>query len=128
MLTSGGVQEMTILRLRAAYHVANDFERLLTFYQDGLGLPVKFRDQDRWAEFKLEETRFALSSQQEAAPGSGAGAVSLFQADCLDGLCDRMALHGGEVMTIRDMGSHGRVATVRDPEGKIFQIIAFDGK
>jgi predicted enzyme related to lactoylglutathione lyase len=112
---------MKILRIQNVYHVAKDMERLRAFYGTKLGLPSKFADGDRWVQFGVQGSNFALSSAAEAAPGVN-GAVVVFEVDSLAGAEDHVLAAGGRVLSRRDMGAHGKVVTFSDPEGNIAQL------
>ena len=45
---------MTIKRLQNAYYVTADMDRAAAFYGDVLGLPTKFRDGMKWAQFDAD--------------------------------------------------------------------------
>jgi predicted enzyme related to lactoylglutathione lyase len=105
-------------RLQNVYLVAQRPAQLHAFYESALGLPLKFRDQDRWIQYGLG---MALASPEEAAPAQS-GAVMVFEVEDFDGARERITAAGGEVIGERDMGSHGAVLSLRDPEGNIVQL------
>jgi predicted enzyme related to lactoylglutathione lyase len=105
-------------RLQNVYLVAQRPAQLHAFYESALGLPLKFRDEDRWIQYGLG---MALASPEEAAPAQS-GAVMVFEVEDFDGARERITAAGGEVIGERDMGSHGAVLSLRDPEGNIVQL------
>ena len=114
---------MTIKSLQNVYVVAEDMDRAVAFYGEALGLELKFRDGDRWTQFRLGAGNFSLASPAEAGAGAGAaGAVPVFEVDDLDGAVARVAEGGGSVSERRDMGAHGRSANCADPAGNRFQL------
>ena len=60
---------MGVQKIQSVYTVVNDMEVLQAFYSQVLGLQPKFRDKDRWTQFSVAHTNFALSSAEEAACG-----------------------------------------------------------
>lgn len=70
---------------------------------------------------------FALSSPDEAAPGA-TGSVIVFDAVDLETVAQQVDRFGGQLVAVRDMGAHGRVATVLDPESNFFQLHVRDGR
>lgn len=114
---------MAIHKIQSIYTVARDMDRLHDFYKQVLNMPPKFRDADRWTQFSVGNTSFALSSIAEAAPNS-AGSVVVFEADSLDGIREAVATAGGSFIAERDMGSHGAVLSFTDPEGHAFQVFS----
>jgi predicted enzyme related to lactoylglutathione lyase len=113
---------MTIKRIRTVYYPASSVDALMDFYQDALQLELKFRDGDDWAEFRTGDASFALGSPAETPPNV-TGAVAVFESDELDGLIERVGACGGKLLGQRDMGAHGTVATFRDPQGNLFQVV-----
>jgi len=108
-------------RLQNVYVVSRTPGTLHAFYENALGLPLKFRDQDRWIQYGLGNTNIALACPDEAAPTS-AGLVMVFEVEDFAGVQDRIEAAGGEVLGVRDMGSHGAVLSLRDPEGNVVQL------
>lgn len=114
---------MAITRLRLAYHVHDDVTGLGAFYEQALGFQRRFQDADRWAEMQVGDARFAIASRAEAPEGCN-GPVLVFECDDLAAAASAIASHGGEVVSRRDMGAHGRTLTARDPAGTVFQLFS----
>ncbi len=110
-------------RMQSVYTVIRDMDAAERFYGAALGLSPSFRDGERWCQFRLGNTNFALSSIEEAAPGA-AGSVAVFEADDAAEAERRVRQAGGGIVARRDMGSHGAVLTCADPEGNLFQIFS----
>lgn len=112
-----------IKRLQNVYVTATDVERAVRFYRDALGLPLKFRDGQRWAQFDLSNASFAVSAPGEGAATAGAGAVVVLEVESLEGALAALRSRGvaveGEIV---DMGAHGRYVTLRDPTGNPLQL------
>ena len=112
---------MTIKRIQNAYYVVHSMGAAVGFYRDALGLTLKFQDGERWAQFDAGGANFSLSSRDEA-PMEATGAVVVFEVAGLEAAADRIVAAGGEVLGRRDMGSHGRTLTFRDPAGNLVQL------
>jgi predicted enzyme related to lactoylglutathione lyase len=99
--------------------------QLEDFYVSALGMPVQFRDENKWTQFRLQRGAFALSSPEEAAEGT-VGAVPVFQIASADQdeVRQKIVSAGGQLLAQRDMGTHGVVTTYKDPEENIFQIFS----
>jgi predicted enzyme related to lactoylglutathione lyase len=109
------------VRLQNVFLVAERPGELHAFYAAALGLQMKFRDQDRWIQYGVGNTNVALSCREEAAPATS-GAVMVFEVEDFDGVAERTTAAGGAVLGIRDMGAHGMVMSLRDPEGNVVQL------
>jgi len=94
---------------------------LHAFYESALGLALKFRDGDRWLQYGVGPTNVALACAEEAAPAT-AGLVMVLEVKDFDGATERITAAGGQVLGLRDMGGHGAVLSLRDPEGNIVQL------
>ncbi|WP_076999494.1 VOC family protein [Variovorax sp. KK3] len=108
-------------RVQNVFVVAKAPGSLHAFYEGALGLPLKFRDGDRWVQYGVGNTNVALACAEEAAPAT-AGLVMVLEVDDFDGAEQRIVAAGGEVHGVRDMGSHGAVLSLRDPEGNLVQL------
>lgn len=108
-------------RLQNVYVAARQPRQLHAFYTAALGLPLKFNDGDRWFQYGVGDTNVSLASLEEAAPAAS-GLVMVFEVDGFDGAQERIRAAGGEVLGVRDMGSHGSVLSLRDPEGNVVQL------
>jgi predicted enzyme related to lactoylglutathione lyase len=111
--------------IQTVYFVAKDIARLENFYASSLGMPVQFRDENKWTQFRLQRSAFALSSAEEAAQGA-VGAVPVFHVagEAQDEVQQKILSSGGQLLAQRDMGTHGVVATYKDPEENIFQVFS----
>ena len=113
-------------RLQNVFVVAQRPAELHSFYESALGLALKFRDNDRWIQYGVGGAHVALACREEAAPATS-GLVMVFEVDDFSGAQERIAAAGGEVLGTRDMGSHGAVLSLRDPEGNIVQLFKRQG-
>lgn len=112
---------ISVKRLQNVYVVANDVPATAAFYEQLFGLPRKFCDGERWIQFDVQGSAFALGCAAEGVAGQS-GAVPVFEVQEFTGIEALVQQAGGEVQGLRDMGSHGRVMTVRDPAGNSIQL------
>jgi predicted enzyme related to lactoylglutathione lyase len=108
-------------RLQNVYVVAERPAELHAFYESALGLQLKFRDQERWFQYGVGNTSVALACREEATPATS-GLVMVFEVEDFAAAQERIAGAGGQVLGIRDMGAHGAVLSLRDPEGNVVQL------
>ena len=113
-------------RLQNVFVVTERPAELHHFYESALGLTLKFRDKDRWIQYGVGNTSVALACHEEASPAS-AGVVMVFEVEDFTDAAERITAAGGEVLGTRDMGSHGAVLSLRDPEGNIVQLFKRQG-
>lgn len=116
---------MAVKRLQNTWLVAGDVAATRDFYEHLLGLEVKFADGSRWVQFTAGGTNFAIGATEEypaGLQGSPSGAIPVFEVDDMDDRRQKLAASGVEVLEFRDMGSHGRVLTLRDPGGHLVQL------
>jgi predicted enzyme related to lactoylglutathione lyase len=112
---------MALLRLKNIHIATDDAGELADFWQQAIGLSPRFRDADRWIQLQAGENPFAIASLAEGVPDQR-GAVPVFEVDDLEAHSTAISEHGGRVISVRDMGSHGRVLTFSDPDGNIGQL------
>lgn len=112
-----------VKKLQNVYLAARDVAAQAVFYEAVFGLTLKFRDGERWVQYQTGDsnTAFSLACQQEAAPAAS-GLVLVFEVEDFHGVEESVVAAGGEVAGIRDMGGHGAVLSMRDPEGNIVQM------
>lgn len=108
-------------RVQNVYVVAREPGALHAFYETALGLALKFRDGDRWLQYGVGHSNVALACAEEAAPATQ-GLVMVLEVKDFDGAAERITAAGGQVLGLRDMGGHGAVLSLRDPEGNIVQL------
>ena len=107
-------------RLSKIFYPAVDLGALLAFYQDALGLSVKFRDGDRYAEFHRQEVSLALTAGGEAVTDRPAIGISVPD---LEAALAAVLRAGGAVVGPVTEGPHELRAVVRDPAGN--QLVVF---
>ena len=108
-------------RLQNVFVVAERPAELHAFYESALGLTLKFRDKDRWIQYGVGNTSVALACREEALPATS-GLVMVFEVEDFAATSERVTALGGQVLGTRDMGAHGAVMSLRDPEGNIVQL------
>ncbi len=113
---------MGVQRIQNVFYVTDDMDRLQSFYEQALGLTLKFRDGERWSQFALGDGNFSLSSPDEAPEGAE-GATVVFEVRDIDSRKDMIVAHGGSIVSERDMGSHGKTLAFVDPAGNLGHLL-----
>ena len=99
------------------YRVA-DMNRAVSFYGDVLGLKLKFRDGDNWAEYDLGNVSLGLEiAQAPPAAGSAGGAVVVLRGPDLDGVLAKVEQAGCFAIGEIEQRPYGRIARFVDPDG-----------
>lgn len=111
---------MAITRIQSIYLPADQVANTADFYAGALGAAPKFREGDRWVQFAVGGTGFAIASHEEAASGATAPVIVFESDDPADH--DRWVAAGASPIEARDMGDHGRTRTYRDPAGHLVQL------
>jgi len=111
---------MVVNRIQNVYYTVSDMARASAFYRDALALTPRFADGERWTQFDVGGANFALSSPDESAVECGA--VAVFEVADISEAETAVIRSGGTILARRDMGSHGMVVTVSDPDGNVLQL------
>jgi predicted enzyme related to lactoylglutathione lyase len=100
------------VRLGNVFIPVKDLDEAIAFY----GLPVKFRDGDRFAALDAGGTTLAL-----AGPDEHVSAVSApsYQVDDVASAVQELAERGAEVIRPPEAGPHEWRAVLRDPSGNV---------
>ena len=96
----------------------SDLDRAVAFLGDVIGLPLKFRDGDRWAAFDAGGLTLAVAGPEEHPPG-GLPAVS-FKVEDVDAAAARLVEAGADVVGEPVRGEHEARLAFRDPDGNVF--------
>ncbi len=109
------------MNLNSVYLVSADPARLAAFYQSVFEMPPRINAPD-WVQFRTGTASFAIGSPAEASPGAS-GATVVFDVANIDAAIGQSEKAGGKLVQKRDMGAHGKTASVRDPEGNLIQFL-----
>jgi glyoxylase I family protein len=106
--------------VETVFYQVCDMDRAVGFYQDVLGLELKRREGNDWAEFTLGGVDLALSGELAVAPSQGGATVVLrtTDMDALDALLTQKGIRKGRV---EDLGG-ARMLDIYDPDGN--QLVA----
>lgn len=102
-----------IERLGNVYFKVSDVNRSAHFYQDQLGLDLKFRDDDHWVAFDAGGTTLALMPQGDRPEH---GAIPAFRVEDVDAWAQQAKQRGLQVGPVQE-GAHERTVDVHDPDG-----------
>jgi len=112
------------VKLHSVYLVSPSPDSLGGFYERFLEQAPQFSVPGTWTQFKGGEggAALAIASTAEAAPGA-VGAVPVFEVSDIEAAIGKAVSLGGTLINQRDMGSHGRTASFRDPGGNVIQLL-----
>jgi predicted enzyme related to lactoylglutathione lyase len=117
------------MRLDTIDHVwfwVRDMDRPVAFYGEALGLPMRMRHGDDWAEFDSGGTRIGLHGAGDATASAPHGGTAVFVVDDLD--LAKTALEERGVTFEDHLGEvpgYARYASFEDPDGNSMQIIEY---
>lgn len=104
------------MKLKHVYLTAPEPEALARFYE-ALGSTIRFADGGKWIQFVADKAAFCVASPAESASEQSRNAVVVFEVEDMDAALERARAQGAELIgEVRDMGAHGRVAHVKDPQ------------
>jgi len=91
----------------------SDLSASLCFYEEVLGLPLGFRDGDRYATVVAGPIKIALAAQQERAAADGP--ATAFKVPSVAEVRQRLEAGGGEVPQVAE-GGHELTLEIVDPD------------
>lgn len=94
-----------------------NLDAAVRFYVEGLGMPLKFRDGDRFAAIAAGGVTLALVAGTEDVTG-GVPSAGFLVADLMAAVRSAEAA-GGTVAVAAHDGPHERRAVIRDPGGQL---------
>ena len=106
-----------------------DMDRAVAFYGESLGLPMRMRHGDDWAEFDSGGARIGLHGAGEHERSVPHGGTAVFVVDDLDLV--KAALEQRGVTFEEHLGEvpgYARYASFDDPDGNAMQIIEYLGE
>jgi len=107
---------LTTLSLRTLLVAVTELDAALKFYTETLGLPVKFRDGNRYAALDAGGCTLALVTAADH-PAPEHGVVPAFKTDDVSAAVRDLAARGAEVLDPPREGPHEVRALLRDPAG-----------
>ena len=100
-----------------SYLVIN-LDKAVEFYQKVIGIEPLFHRKD-WAEFKMQEQRFALQKVETMQAGQNE-AVIYFLAKPIEHDIKRLKGFGVKLLGSIEIQPYGKFARLQDPEGNVF--------
>ncbi|MCH2170820.1 VOC family protein [Myxococcota bacterium] len=95
-------------------HPVEDLDEAVSFYTDGLGMPLKFRDADRFAALDAGSVTIALATSGEAVTDEPT--VSYKVAN-VEAAIESLVASGAKIQSPPEVGPHEVRAVLRDPAG-----------
>jgi metallothiol transferase len=104
-----------IQKIYAVWVYAKDLKRSRSFYENILGLKVKFQDEG-WIEFDLGDTSFGLLQRPANDSLKPQKTRIMFQVDNLESIRRELDENSVKIIQVRDK-AYGRLLTFEDPNG-----------
>ncbi len=110
-------------RVDNVHYWTKNMDAGVSFYRDVLGLPMRSRMGEDWAEFDAGGTTVALHGTREGHAPPQEGATVVFEVDDLDGAMTSFRGRGvGFEGEVNEVPGYGRFVSFRDPDGNLVQI------
>ncbi|HEX9711556.1 MAG TPA: VOC family protein [Actinomycetota bacterium] len=111
-----------INRIHSTFYWAEQMDAAVAFYRDALGLEMRSRVGDDWAQFEIGGSTMALHGTR-GAPSPSAGATVVFEVEDLEAAMRQLGARGVAFDSeITEVPDSGRFVQLRDPAGNILQI------
>jgi predicted enzyme related to lactoylglutathione lyase len=108
--------------------MVSDFGRAVQFYTDALGLTLKFRAGDEWAEIEGPGVSIGLHPAMGHAPTGGGGGMSLgFQVPDIEAAMNTLKQRGIEFPSGWRQSGQLRLADFTDPDGSQLYLVQYSG-
>jgi predicted enzyme related to lactoylglutathione lyase len=110
-------------RVHNVFYWTKDLDEAVAFYRDVLGLSMRLRIENDWAEFDVGGTTVAVHGTRGGSQPPYLGATVVFEVDDLD--ATMRALYGRGVRfegEVTEVPESGRFASFVDPAGNVVQI------
>jgi catechol 2,3-dioxygenase-like lactoylglutathione lyase family enzyme len=119
---------MENLRATTVFFYVENLDRAIDFYTNTLGLPLKVRHGNNWAEVNAGTISIGLHplDEGETVSGDGGGTISFAVSD-LDSLVKMLKEKGATIGDIRTP-PRGRFVMGKDSEGNSLHFIEFSEK
>ena len=108
------------------YYYVSDMDKAIKFYTEVLGLPLKVRFENHWAEVDAGPITIGLHPTGGSKPKKGGGTISLNVND-IDGFVNEIKSKGAKVGKIQSP-ERGKFVMISDPDGNEIHVVEFDPK
>lgn len=100
-----------------------DIARARKFYEGSLGLTVSWNYEDKWIEYTIAGSVFAITPLLPGVkPSAEAGGSIAFEVDDVDRLIDKLRAEGTRILVEPFSTPVCRMGVVMDPEGNALTI------
>jgi predicted enzyme related to lactoylglutathione lyase len=114
-----------MLQATMVYYYVSDMEKAIKFYSDVLGLKLKVRFQNHWAELDAGPITIGLHPTEKGKkPKSGGGTISCNVAD-IETFVEEIKSKGAKVSKIF-APERGKFVMVSDPDGNEIHVVEFN--
>lgn len=105
------------MQARLLLYPVADIDTALPFFTEGLGLPVKFRDGDRYCALDAGALTLALVAGEEKLVDQPALAFRMEEGEEIDAAIARLVDAGASVTLPAARGPHEMRAVLQTPQG-----------
>lgn len=116
------------LKVAQVYYYVSNMDEAIKFYTETLGLPLRIRFDDYWAEVDAGTITLGLHPTEDGKkPKQGGGGTVSFQVEDIEALVEVLKKKGATVSEIHTP-DRGKFAMVSDPDGNQMHVVEFSKK
>src|SRR5689334_7847430 len=121
-------KKLESLQAVQVYYYVKNMDIAVKFYTEVLGLPLKIRFENYWAEVDAGPITIGLHPTEDGKkPKQGGGGTVSFRVEDIEALVGTFKKRGARVSRIFTP-DRGRFAMITDPDGNMIHIVEFEKK
>jgi predicted enzyme related to lactoylglutathione lyase len=110
------------------YYYVSDMDKAVKFYTETLGLPLRVRFENHWAEVDAGPITIGLHPTEDGKkPKQGGGGTVSFQVSDFEKVVDELKKKGANVGKIHTP-ERGKFTMISDPDGNMLHMVEFNKK
>jgi predicted enzyme related to lactoylglutathione lyase len=113
------------IKAAQVYYYVSDMDKAIQFYTETLGLPLKIRFDNYWAEVDAGPITIGLHPTEDGKkPKQGGGGTISFRVADIESFVEEIKKKGANVGKIQTP-ERGKFAMISDPDGNMIHVVEF---